>query len=152
VVRLTGRFPNAAQDAIPSCTIVPNLAREVALTLVALALEVGLGRAYHARTSEVAFHLPQQTLAAALWPDAAPETGRKRVQRALRRLASLGLLSYRGRVGNARDRVTGKSLGWKDGTVTLVRLTPGQARALTREDLVHALADPGSLPFYASLL
>lgn len=116
-------------------------AREVALTLVALALEVGLGRAYHARTSEVAFHLPQQTLAAALWPDAAPETGRKRVQRALRRLASLGLLSYRGRVGNARDRVTGKSLGWKDGTVILVRLTPGQARNLTREDLAHPWRD-----------
>ena len=116
-------------------------ARELAVTLVTLALEVGLGRAYHPRTTEVAFHLPQSVLATALWPDAAPETGRKRVQRALKALTGLGLLSYRGRVGNARDRATGKPLGWKDGTVILVRLAPGQARPLSHEDLAYPWRD-----------
>ena len=116
-------------------------ARELALALVSLALEVGVARGYHARTSEVAYHLPQQVLAGALWPDAKPETARKRVQRGLKALAGLGLLSYRGRVGNARDRETGKLLGWKDGTVILIRLLPGKARALTHEDLAHPWRD-----------
>jgi len=115
--------------------------REVAHTLLHLALEVGLHRAYHPITSEVVFHLPQGALALALWPQVKPETGRKRVQRSLARLAEAGLLAFAPRVGNALDRQTGKPLGWKDGTVFRVRLRPGRARPLTREELAYPWRD-----------
>ncbi len=121
--------------------VLPPQAREVARALVLVALEVGLARGYHARTAEVAFHLPQQVLAAALWPEARPETARKRVQRALARLAEAGLLAYRGRVGNARDRATGRRLGWRDGTVFRVRLVPGRAAPVRAEELAHPWRD-----------
>ncbi|RIH84948.1 hypothetical protein Mrose_02416 [Calidithermus roseus] len=114
---------------------------EVARTLLHLAMEVGLHRAYHPATGEVVFHLPQGALALALWPEVKPETGRKRVQRALARLSEAGLLAFAPRVGNARDRQTGKPLGWKDGTVFRVRLSPGRARPLTREELAHPWRD-----------
>lgn len=114
---------------------------EVARTLLHLALEVGLHRAYHPATGEVVFHLPQGALALALWPEAKPETGRKRVQRALARLSEAGLLAAAPRVGNARDRRTGEPLGWKDGTVFRLRLNPGRARPLTREELAHPWRD-----------
>jgi hypothetical protein len=116
-------------------------AREVARALVLVALEVGRARGYHARTAEVAFHLPQQVLAAALWPDARPETARKRIQRALARLAGAGLVAHRGRVGNARDRATGGLLGWRDGTVFRVRLAPGRAAPIRAEELAHPWRD-----------
>ncbi|WP_027878179.1 hypothetical protein [Meiothermus cerbereus] len=115
--------------------------REVAHTLLHLALEVGLHRAYHPITSEVVFHLPQGALALALWPEVKPETGRKRVQRSLARLAEAGLLAFAPRVGNALDRQTGKPLGWKDGTVFRMRLRPGRARPLTREELAYPWRD-----------
>lgn len=114
---------------------------EVARTLLHLALEVGLHRAYHPATGEVVFHLPQGALALALWPEAKSETGRKRVQRALARLQEAGLLAAAPRVGNARDWGTGEPLGWMDGTVFRVRLRPGRARPLTREELAYPWRD-----------
>ena len=116
-------------------------AREVARALVLVALEVGRARGYHPKTAEVAFHLPQQVLAAALWPDARPDTARKRVQRALARLAEAGLLAHRARVGNARDRATGRRLGWRDGTVFRLRLIPGRAAPIRAEELAHPWRD-----------
>ena len=120
---------------------LPPHAREVARALVLVALEVGRARGYHPATAEVAFHLPQQVLAAALWPDARPDTARKRVQRALARLREEGLLAYRARVGNARDRTTGRALGWRDGTVFRVRLLPGRAAPIRAEELAHPWRD-----------
>lgn len=125
------------------------------------------------------FHLPQGALALALWPQVKPETGRKRVQRSLARLAEAGLLAFAPRVGNALNRQTGKPLGWKDGTVFRVRLRPGRARpqnlraglrnalqdvklrarqerprfvGRTGELLARALRDPGSVNLYRALL
>ncbi|MFX7329014.1 hypothetical protein ABTI69_19715, partial [Acinetobacter baumannii] len=103
--------------------------------------EVGLYRGYHPLTSEVVFHLPQTAIAQALWPEAKPETGRKRLQRALGRLEEAGLIASAPRVGNARDRETVKPLGWKDGTVFRVRLRRGRARPLTREEIAHPWRD-----------
>lgn len=115
--------------------------RQVAYTLLQLALEVGLYRGYHPLTSEVVFHLPQTAIAQALWPEAKPETGRKRLQRALGRLEEAGLIASAPRVGNARDWETGEPLGWKDGTVFRVRLRRGRARPLTREEIAHPWRD-----------
>ena len=114
--------------------------REVAHTLLLLALETGLHRGYHPNTSEVLLHLPQGVLALALWPHEKPETGRKRVQRSLAQLAKAGLVATAARVGNALDR-QGKPLGWKDGTVFRVRLRPGRARPITREELAYPWRD-----------
>jgi len=118
---------------------------EVARSLLHLALEVALHRAYHPATAEVVFHLPQGALALALWPEAKPETGRKRVQRALARLSAVGFLASAPRVGNACDRQTGKPLGWKDGTVFRVRLMPGRARPITKSRRKAPAFMPGDI-------
>jgi len=90
---------------------------------------------------EVCYHLPLQLLAARRWLTDKPETARKRLTRALPKLKALELLDYRPHVGNAASYTTGKRLGWRDGTVLQVRLTPGRARALSHEQLVHDYRD-----------
>lgn len=39
------------------------------------------------------------------------------------------------------ENVNGESLGWMDGTVFRVRLSPGRARPITREELAHPWRD-----------
>lgn len=114
---------------------------EAAAALVLLALEVALARGYHPATVEVCYHLPLQLLAARRWPAEKTETARKRLTRALPKLKALGLLDYRPHVGNAASYQTGRRLGWRDGTVLQVRLTPGRARGLTYEQLTQEYRD-----------
>ncbi|MFX8227108.1 hypothetical protein ABTL27_19720, partial [Acinetobacter baumannii] len=75
------RTAEAFLEALASSLGLPlqGYDRQVAYTLLQLALEVGLYRGYHPLTSEVVFHLPQTAIAQALWPEAKPETGRKRL-------------------------------------------------------------------------
>lgn len=118
-----------------------GFALEIFQALLELALHVGDRRGYHPSTGEVAFHLPQLALALYLWPDARLETARKRLQRGLKALAELGCVSYKARVGNAKDTDTGEALGWKDGTVFSVRLRAGRAAPLLKETLAHPWRD-----------
>lgn len=124
---------------------VSGFTRELALCLLDVAFLVGHRRGYHHSTGEVSFHLPQLVLALYLWPEEPLETSRKRVQRGLQALAAQGAISYMARVGNARKRSVEEGedprLGWIDGTVFLVRIRPGRARPLHRDDLAHPWRD-----------
>lgn len=118
-----------------------GMALEVALVLLDLAFWTALKRGYHNSTSEAAFHIPQTLIGVYLWPKKTYHAQRKGVQRALRTLAEKGLLSYFARFGNARKYETdaqGKKIqqGWMyDGTVFKVRLRPGKASPIDRDDL-----------------
>ena len=90
------------------------------------------------RAAEVAVHVVQVQLAVDLWPQAKPDTARRRVSRALRRLASAGVLRYRAHVGNVRG-ADGRVL--YDGTVVRLRLTPGLVGRFLPEDFSHPWRD-----------
>lgn len=86
-------------------------------------------------TRFVDIHCCQLDLARLLWPAYAPETARKRLQRALARLASAGLVRWAARVGNALDRESGQPTGWYDGTLFRVALVPSPLPSITPADL-----------------
>ena len=105
--------------------------------LVYMALEQAR-RTNQRRANEVSVHVVQSLAALRLWPQAKPETARKRFGVALRRLAGLGLLRRRGHVANLRSRA-GRIL--YDGTVVRVRLRPGQVGRFLPEDFSHPWRD-----------
>ena len=90
------------------------------------------------RAPEVAVHVVQSLAAVRLWPEAKPETARKRFGVALRRLASLGLVRRRGHVADLRSS-TGRIL--YDGTVVRLRLRPGRVGGFLPEDFTHPWRD-----------
>ncbi len=111
--------------------------RTVLEALLRLALEHG-ARTAQWRAAEVAVHVVQVQLALDLWPGAKPETARRRVARALRRLARAGLLRYRPHVASVRG-ADGRVL--YDGTVVRLRLLPGQVGRFLPEDFTHPWRD-----------
>ncbi|WP_041554939.1 hypothetical protein [Oceanithermus profundus] len=116
-------------------------AREHAERVLHYLVYLGLQQAQRSRqrrASEVAVHVVQSLAAVRLWPEAKPETARKRFGVALRRLASLGLVRHRGHVADLRSS-SGRIL--YDGTVVRVRLRPGQVGGFLPEDFTHPWRD-----------
>lgn len=90
------------------------------------------------RAEEVVVHLVQDELATELWPEVSYSTARKRLYRAMRRLAGVGLLRLRPHVATLKG---GDGRVLYDGTVVRVRLTPGQVGQFMPADFSHPWRD-----------
>lgn len=121
--------------------------REAAPKIIWLALEVARREPQRLggwRQSYVTFHLRGYELAAALFPGLGSSAAEKALERTLNALTLAGILERKSHIGNARDRATGRRLGWSDGTLLKLRINPDprcRPPRLTVEELREEYCD-----------